>query len=242
MTNTQERGIMNMATKTGAGGKQQNYNTNTGKYENQTVGGKSKNLSYQQRLKNIVDKIKRNKQKSSFKKPAPQEFYKTLSKTKEDVSLDKRWRVDLHNVEDYKNDKLFITDKGSCVAVEPSGNIISVCQNPNDSTRGWQLLEKAVQEGGDRLDAFGPDLFDFYTKNGFEPVSWTPFNEEYAPEEWLEARKQGVKVEKEPVIFYKYTGKYNRENNPYNYGEFLKATKPSADYDTAQDMRDKEIK
>lgn len=174
--------------------------------------------------------------------PTPSDFYQTLKTTKNAIELDRRWRVDLHELEDYKNDKLFVTKGGSCIAVEPSGNIISVCQRPGDSVRGYQLLQKAIQEGGDRLDAFGPDLFDFYTNNGFEPVSWTPFNEEYAPDEWKEAKAKGVPVEKEPVIFYKYTGRYNRDNNPYDYIEFLRKVKPDADYDTALNRRDKEIK
>lgn len=49
---------------------------------------------------------------------------------------------------------------------------------------------------------FGPVLFNFYIKNGFEPVSYTPFDEKYALEGW---KKELDKPE--PVIFYKHTGK-----------------------------------
>ena len=224
-----------MPKKIGAGGKPQDYNPDgtygTGKNSN----GEKTNLKIK-----IAEAIK--EYLKPIKPTNPDKFYQTLKTTKNAVELDRRWRVDLHELEDYKNDKLFVTKGGSCIAVEPNGNIVSVCQRPGDSVRGYQLLEKATKEGGDRLDAFGKGLFDFYTSNGFEPVSWTPFNEEYAPDEWKEAKAKGIPVEKEPVIFYKYTGKYNRDNNPYNYNEFLRKVKPDVDYDTALNRRDKEIK
>ncbi len=230
-----------MPEKIGAGGKPQKYNPDgtygTGKAVN------TQSSSKQARLKTIGEALRsRSGKDNAYEKTTPEKLYQTLKTTKKAIELDRRWRVDLHDLEDYKNDKLFVTKGGSCIAVEPSGNIISVCQRPGDSVRGYQLLQKAIQEGGDRLDAFGPDLFDFYTNNGFEPVSWTPFNEDYAPDEWKEAKAKGIPVEKEPVIFYKYTGKYNRDNNPYNYNEFLRKVKSDADYDIALNRRDKEIK
>lgn len=233
-----------MPKKTGAGGKPQDYNPDgtygTGKKGSSENSGERTKRSAS--LKQIGEALNfYAKKDNSFKKATPEKFHKTLSETKKLIELDRRWRVDLHELEDYKNDKLFITPGGSCIAVEPSGNIISVCQRPGDGVRGYQLLEKAIQEGGDRLDAFGPDLFKFYTNNGFEPVSWTPFNEQYAPDEWKEAKRQGLKVEKEPVVFYKYTDRYNRSNNPYDYNEFLRTVKSDRDYDTAQNRRDKEI-
>ena len=58
-----------------------------------------------------------------------------------------------------------------------------MCRKSGDSeTKGSDLLKKAVENGGDRLDTFGPVLFIFYIKNGFEPVSYTPFDEKYALE------------------------------------------------------------
>lgn len=102
----------------------------------------------------------------------------------------------------------------------------------NRTVRGRDLLAFAVNNGGDRLDAFGDKLYRFYTKNGFEPVSWTPFNEKYAPDGWK--REYG----KEPVIFYKYIGK----KTDLTYDEFIHNNKPFADYDEAKSYRDKEIK
>ena len=182
----------------------------------------------------------RSNSSSELSTTSPEDFVHKLLNAKNKIEPERRWRVDLHDMGDYEKDNLFVSEGGSCVAVEPSGNIISVCKIPGDNVRGSDLLEFAVKNGGDRLDAFGESLFSFYTKNGFEPVSWTPFNKEYAPFEWRDAQAQGLKVEEEPVIFYKYTG------IPYDksYEEFLSEI-PSCEgengYDDAMNIRDKEI-
>jgi len=92
------------------------------------------------------------------------------------------------------------------------------------------LLEFAIKNGGDRLDAFS-GLYWFYSKYGFEPVSWTPFNEEYAPDGWE------PKYGKEPIIFWRYTGKQTQLSR----NEFLAKVKPSSDYDSAKEIRDRSI-
>ena len=118
------------------------------------------------------------------------------------------------------------------MAVTKSGDIISVCRNPDDKTHGNELLKMAVANGGKKLDAYS-GIFGFYTKCGFEPVSWCEFDEQYAPPDWVKGRDNP-----EPVIFYKYTG------NTSGFGsaqEFFKAVKPSSDYDAAQSARDSSI-
>lgn len=75
---------------------------------------------------------------------------------------------------------MHVTQGGSTVAVTPDGDIVGVCKKPDDNVSGSDLLKMAVANGGKKLDAFSK-LFYFYTKNGFEPVSWTPFDKEYAP-------------------------------------------------------------
>ena len=167
-----------------------------------------------------------------FNSPLPKIFINKMTEAKNSVPERERWRVDIHSSKDYNNDKLFTTEGGSCVAIEPNGNIISVCKRNGDTVYGRDLLRHAVENGGDRLDAFG-GLWGFYIKNGFEPVSWTPFNEEYAPVGWNK-EYDGA----EPVIFWKFTGKINK----IKYEDFLKDVKPSQDYDTAMRIRDKEIK
>ena len=45
-------------------------------------------------------------------------------------------------------------------------------------------------------------------------------------------------MKKEPVIFYKYTGK----NANMSYNDFICKTVPFSEYDEAKNYRDKEIK
>lgn len=168
---------------------------------------------------------------------SPSEFHSAISSAKQSVDERSRWRVDVHEESEYKNDKLFVSKGKSTVAVEPDGNIISVCRKSGDSeTKGSDLLKKAVENGGDRLDALGPVLFNFYTRNGFEPVSYTPFDEKYAPEGW----KKGLD-KPEPVIFYKHTGK----KVTISYDEFMNKAKPYTGddgYQNAKDARDYDMK
>lgn len=172
------------------------------------------------------------RQAPTFSSPPPKEFRSKLIAAKESIRPEDRWRVDIHPEEDYNHDKLYATPGGSCIAVEPRGNIVSVCKNAGSTDRGSDLLKKAVENGGDRLDAFGPTLHQFYTKNGFEPVSWCEFDEQYAPEGWVKGRDNP-----EPVIFYKYTGKRTQEG----YHDFLGRVRASDGYDSAYAMRDQDM-
>lgn len=167
--------------------------------------------------------------------PTPKQFKVSFNTAKSSIPVN-AWRVDdTYTIEDYRSDKLFKLGGGSTVAIKPNGDIISVCKNANSNDRGSNLLKVAVANGGDRLDAFGDDLYTFYTKNGFEPVSWTPFNEEYAPHDWVKGRDNP-----EPVIFYKYTG----SRTDVTYEDFLKKTPACIGengYNEAMEIRDKSI-
>ena len=158
-------------------------------------------------------------------------FKESISDAKKTVPEEARWRVDVH--EDYSDiKKLYVSNGGSTVAVEDNGNIVSVCVKKGDTVRGSELIKKAVESGGDRLDAFD-GLYGFYAKQGFEPVSWCEFDENYAPDGWKSGRD-----EKEPVVFWKYTGKIHTESKE----DFYKRVKPSRDYDSAEKARNDSIK
>ena len=118
------------------------------------------------------------------------------------------------------------------MAVTKDGDIISVCKNPDDSLRGKDLLKMAVANGGKKLDAYS-GIFGFYTKCGFEPVSWCEFDEQYAPPDWVKGRD-----EPEPVIFYKYTGNKSQFEDA---NEFFAAVPTSEDYGAAQETRDGQV-
>lgn len=161
---------------------------------------------------------------------------KTAYDKMEETAPEKAWRVTVHSQqeleEEYPGAKLHITDGGSTVAVTKDGDIISVCKNPDDSLRGKDLLKMAVANGGKKLDAYS-GIFDFYTKCGFEPVSWCEFDEQYAPPDWVKGRD-----EPEPVIFYKYTGNKSQFEDA---NEFFAAVPASADYGAAQETRDGQV-
>ena len=172
----------------------------------------------------------------------PQEFKTIFEEAKNSIPEDRRWRVSSeYTADEYTKMRRFVLG-GSTVALKPSGNgfdIVSVCA-VNDGAKGYQLLEKAIKEGGDRLDAFGKRLYEFYTRNGFEPVSWTPFNEEFAPPEWKKLKEAGENVKPEPIVFYRYVGK---EKAKPTYEEFIKNTEAFVGengYDEAMKARDKE--
>lgn len=161
-----------------------------------------------------------------------QEFSEAISKARSQSDERLRWRVDAKTPDEYEGSKKFVSKNGSCVAVAPDGDIVSVCC-PTKKETGHMLLKFAVANGGKKLDAFGKKLFDFYTRNGFEPVSCTDFNKEYAPDGWQE----GVDDE-EPIIFYVYTGKPYEEKT---FDEFVDSVEHK-DYDEAYNERDNILK
>ena len=166
----------------------------------------------------------------------PEQFNKAISEARESRPIDDKWRVDVHETADYEGCKLYKSDGGSTIAVK-DGDIISVCKKIDDeTTSGKELLARAVKMGGVKLDSFEGN-HRFYTKCGFEPVSWTPFNEEYAPDGWKES---GCKPEN--VIFYKYVGIGNVKNT--DVSKFMAETKPftgDSGYDDAYAYRDSQI-
>lgn len=175
---------------------------------------------------------------ANFGKTDAKTFASAVASARSNCPEDKRWRVDAHSekelTEDYAGAKFHVTKKGSTVAVTADGDIISVCKNPGDNLSGKDLMKIATENGGVKLDSFSGN-HGFYTKCGFEPVSWTPFNEAYAPAGW----RKGVDSP-EPVVFYKYTGK----KVTTTLKDFLASTKPfegEDGYYNAMVARDKEI-
>lgn len=164
------------------------------------------------------------------------EFVVALNSAKSTVSPENAWRVssplEEEFDEEHPNARKYVTKGGSTVAITSDGDIVGVCHRIGDPVSGSDMLLFAVKNGGKKLDAFSK-LWRFYSRNGFEPVSWTPFNEEYAPSDWSAARD-----EKEPIIFWKYTGKHTSYKNS---DEFLSSVAASESYDEAKKKRDDEV-
>lgn len=176
--------------------------------------------------------VRSERQPMRFKGSKPKDFHEAVRVAKESNKETDRWRVELKDEDGYNECKLYVSDGGSTIAIKPDGDIVSVCKHQGSGDRGSELLKKALKHGGDRLDAFGSGLFYFYTKNGFEPVSWTRFDEKYSPPDWKKGRDK-----KEPVVFYRYVGVGKVKT--VKYGSFMKSTKASRDYDDAKSIRDR---
>ena len=69
-------------------------------------------------------------------------------------------------------------------AVKEDGDIILVHNNAGVGGIGRLLIEKAVHNGGKKLDHFDGFLTGFYRGMGFELVSNDPFADEWTPEGW----------------------------------------------------------
>lgn len=191
----------------------------------------------QQELAEAKQWLKENPRQGDQVKDA-EEFSKSVAKAQSTVDPKDAWRVSVHTADEYKASGAKMYKMGdSTVAVTKDGDIISVCKsNTPFSGRGSQLLDYAVKQGGTKLDSFSGN-HEFYCKNGFQPVSWTKFDHEYKPDGW---ERSGAR--EEPVVFYKYVGKGNVAKADYDIATWTSKVSASKDYDTAQSIRDKDMK
>lgn len=227
-----------MPKKTGAGGEPQSYDKATGRYSELSERAKSteksikdfEGLSAEQTKQKILDGDKDIKTKEFTDAP-------TSAKTAvEKERPEDAWRVDSPSAEEFDenhpNAKKYITSGGSTFAVTSDGDIVGVCKKPGDNKRGGDLLKIAVASGGKKLDSYEGN-HEFYTRNGFEPVSWCKWDDRFTPPGWKAERDK-----KEDIIFYKYTGNSTMESAK----DFKLRVPASSDYDTAQKQRDKELR
>lgn len=170
----------------------------------------------------------------AFNNSTPKAFSYSLKEAKKTVEKSARWRVTGYDEAHYKGVRLHVTRGGSTVAVDNTGDIISVCYKDGDKVRGHNLLELAVKNGGKKLDSFAGN-HRFYTRNGFEPVSWCEFNEEFAPDGW----EKGA-MEPEDIVFYKYTGK-KKQTTWEDVRHTVKKFTGEDAYDLAMKYRDEEV-
>lgn len=178
------------------------------------------------------------------------------------ASPESAWRVTDMSADDFeaehKGAVCHITPGGSTCAVTTDGDIVSVCKKPGDAISGKDLIKMAVENGGKKLDSYDGN-HGFYTKCGFEPRSWCKWDDAGADEGWIsqdwlkanglpanittaELRKipnSALKVPREDIIFYEYTGKTSQYKTP---ADFKRAVDASSDYGAAQQTRDSLIK
>ena len=171
-----------------------------------------------------------------FLDATPEEFAKAISAAKKQCSSENAWRVDAYPASHYKDSKArIVTQKGSCIAVQANGDMISLCRSANedDDVKGYMLMKEAIRRDGDRCDTFEGN-FNRYVRNGMMPVSWIRWNPDpdIRPSDWKEGEN-----EPEDVIFFMYTG-----HNELIDKDKWKETHPPIEgdncYDRAMQIRD----
>lgn len=174
------------------------------------------------------------------------QFQDTFASAKKSLDSSVSWRVSSdYSKEDYDEMDKFIFDEAAFAIHD--GDIVSVCVNQKSHLSGSQLIQMAVKNGGTKLDSYDGN-WEFYTKNGFEPVSWCKWNDDYASDEWKKTNgfknddwksksDDDFKVEREDIVFFKYTGNKQR----INMTEWKKKVPATDDYDEAYAIRDKSI-
>lgn len=171
------------------------------------------------------------------------DFCAAVQAAKDAQDPSKAWRVTAMPEDEFKEEHpgaiCHITAGGSVAAVTADGDIVSVCGMPGDSVRGKDLLAQAVAAGGTKLDSYDGN-HGFYVSQGFEPVSWCKWSDEYAPPGWNSTRDA-----REDIVFYKYTGnkqKLETGEDKKHLAAFKAKIAVSDDYNTAQSVRDSAIK
>lgn len=223
--------------------------------ESKSSGSSSENKSGSGSISGKAPKLTDDEVKARFKSGNAKEFgnkLKTAQAHVAEISPGSAWRVAAgdYSPEDYATFKNFESEGGSVASVKPDGDIVSVCKDPTDKTvSGKDILRNAVLNGGNKLDSFSGN-HGFYLKCGFEPVAWCDFDDEYAPDDWL--KLNGIKpgdtswygksddelmYPREPIIFYRYTGKNSNESAH----DFVNRVRASDDYFAAEEARDKAI-
>ncbi len=180
-----------------------------------------------------------------FGNTGPKKYAEKLAEAKKAQDPGDAWRVTGMSKQElaewHPDAKFHVTDGGSTIAVD-NGDIVGVCVGKNDGKKGLisgsTLLAHAVKNGGIKLDSYEGN-HRFYTKNGFEPVSWCrwdPAFEDSAKEQGWDPKRD----RRENIIFYRYVGKGNVKNTDLD--TFINTTPASPDYDTAYSLRDAALK
>lgn len=97
--------------------------------------------------------------------------------------------VDVHSLSDYDSMSCLLYDNGSAgVAVEKSGNVVSVFKSNKSKIRGFATvaIKDAINNGGTKLDCYATrnKLPNAYMQAGMRPVCKIKFNRDFAPAGW----------------------------------------------------------
>lgn len=170
----------------------------------------------------------------------PEEFYESIGKAKR-VNEHGAF-VTQHSVEEYRQMKcLFLTLDGTAgIAVTQDNNIVSVFNGGIKRGVLKTLLPIAIKMGGRKLDNYNSEgLSSMYELYGFNPVSKTKFNANFAPDDWNYER------DGEPdVVFWIHNGD-TAEDVVINFGRYQvpwDSVQEFKSYEDAEIYRDELIK
>lgn len=153
------------------------------------------------------------------------------------------WAVTPKSVQELKESgaRSYMDTNGSTgFAIAPDGDIEAVFANkaagaPKGSTKS--TIPQAVALGGNKLDCYGHNLVDIYSKYGFEPVARVAFNQEYANDGWTADKGS-------PDIYFMMHNGDSADAVVQNMNKYKRWSKaeldalPLMDYDSAYQYRD----
>lgn len=97
--------------------------------------------------------------------------------------------VDVHDLSEYSDMNCYLYDDGKVgVAVQPSGNIVSVFKTKDSKIKKFAIksTKDAIANGGTKLDCYSINGFspNQYMQVGMKPICKIRFNKVFAPEGW----------------------------------------------------------
>ena len=107
--------------------------------------------------------------------------------------------------EEYARSRLFLSDDGTKGFALTDGNIHALFNTPGTGKHSAQaMVNLAVAEGGNRLDAFDTVLPELYSYQGFRAVSRIAFDPEFAPADWSTEKYAKFNDGKPDIVFMAY--------------------------------------
>ena len=128
--------------------------------------------------------------------------------------------VKIYSPDEYRNMQTFLSKDGTGGFALNGDDIVSVFNTQGGPNRraGYSMIQAAVQLGGRRLDAFDTLLPHIYAANGFRAVARSPWDEEFAPEDWDKEFYKDFNNGEPDVVFMVYDPANSRS---YNRGHVL---------------------
>lgn len=161
-----------------------------------------------------------------------EEFYEAIGRAKD--TNDHGPFVTQHSIEEYRDMRLFVTLDGTAgIAITKDNNIVSIFNGGQKKGVLKTLLPIAIQNGGMKLDNYNsPKLSAMYELYGFNPVSKTKFNKQFAPDDWDYAR------DGEPdIIFWIHNGD-SAEDVVINFGRYVVPWDSVTEFSTYEDAEE----